>query len=146
MNQTKYLESNMLIAQTQSLPRLIQEKVIISTKDEELAKQCVSDLLREIRDFSKSAGQKYVDNDLLVWIPYGNILGEVLRSERGTDNRTNKRLMTLIKIIAISKSKLRHKLLYVQEEYVIANLDDLSRSTIHNPEHKRYSSLQIEVF
>ena len=128
MNQTKYLESNMLIAQTQSLPRLIQEKVIISTKDEELAKQCVSDLLREIRDFSKSAGQKYVDNDLLVWIPYGNILGEVLRSERGTDNRTNKRLMTLIKIIAISKSKLRHKLLYVQEEYVIANLDDLAEA------------------
>ena len=83
---------------------------------------------REIRDFSKSAGQKYVDNDLLVWIPYGNILGEVLRSERGTDNRTNKRLMTLIKIIAISKSKLRHKLLYVQEEYVIADLDDLAEA------------------
>ena len=128
MNQTKYLESNILIAQTQSLPRLIQEKVIISTRDEELAKQCVSDLLREIRDFSKSAGQEYIDNDLRVWIPYGNILGEVLRSERGTDNRTNKRLMTLIKIIAISKSKLRHKLLYVQEEYVIANLDDLAEA------------------
>ena len=63
MNQTKYLESNMLIAQTQSLPRLVQEKVIISTKDEELAKQCVSDLLREIRDFSKSVDQRYDDND-----------------------------------------------------------------------------------
>ena len=36
--------------------------------------------------------------------------------------------MTLIKIIAISKSKLRHKLLYVQEEYVIANLDDLAEA------------------
>jgi DNA polymerase elongation subunit (family B) len=128
MNQAKYLESNILIAQTQSLPRLIQEKVIISTRDEELSKQCISDLLREIRNFSRSAGRQYTDNDLRVWIPYGNILGEVLRSERGTDNRTNKRLMTLIKIIAISKSKLRHKLLYVQEEYVIANLDDLAEA------------------
>jgi DNA polymerase elongation subunit (family B) len=128
MNQAKYLESNMLIAQTQSLPRLIQEKIIISTRDEELSKQCVSDLLREIRNFSRSAGRQYTDNDLRVWIPYGNILGEVLRSERGTDNRTNKRLMTLIKIIAISRSKLRHKLLYVQEELIIANLEDLAEA------------------
>ena len=57
MNQTKYLESNMLIAQTQSLPRLVQEKVIISARDEELAKQYVLHLLREIQDFSRSVDQ-----------------------------------------------------------------------------------------
>ena len=51
MNQTKYLESNMLIAQTQSLPRLVQEKIIISASDEELAKQYVLYLLREIAGF-----------------------------------------------------------------------------------------------
>ncbi|MGA9843470.1 MAG: sugar phosphate isomerase/epimerase family protein [Nitrososphaeraceae archaeon] len=128
MNQTKYLESNMLIAQTQSLPRLVQENIIISASDEELARQYMLHLLREIQDFSRSVDQGSDDNEVPIWIPYGNILGEVLRSEKGTDNRVTKRLFAFIKIIAISKAKLRQKLIYAQDEYVIASLEDLTEA------------------
>ena len=59
---------------------------------------------------------------------YGTILGEVQRSEKGTDNRATKRLFAFIKIIAISKAKLQQKLIYDQEEYVIASLEDLTEA------------------
>ena len=39
-----------------------------------------------------------------------------------------KRLFAFIKIIAISKAKLRQKLIYAQEEYVIASLGDLAEA------------------
>lgn len=71
MNQSKYLESNMLIAQTQSLPRLVQEKIIISAIDEELAKRYVLHLLREIQGFSRNGNQGSDDNKVRIWIPYG---------------------------------------------------------------------------
>jgi hypothetical protein len=87
-------------------------------------------LLREIEDFSKNVDQRSDNNDkkVSVQISYGNILGEVLRSEKGTDNRATKRLFAFIKIIAISKAKLRQKLIYGQDEYVIANLQDLAEA------------------
>jgi hypothetical protein len=136
MNKTKYFESNMLIAQTQSLPHSIQEKIIVSTKDEEIAKLSICYLIEKIAHFFNksnkiSSPQQQGDGEAQqpVWIPYGDILGEVLKSEKGTDNRIVKRLFAFIKMISLAKAELRQKLIYNQkDEHVVTSLEDLAEA------------------
>jgi hypothetical protein len=143
MNQTKYLESNMLIAQTQSLPRSIQQKIIVSSAEKNLAKECVLGLIAKVEMFFKNNKEtsqqkqqiiiikELPDKDAApVWIPYGEILGEVLRAEVGTDNRLAKRLFAFIKMVAMSKAEYRHRLILgnSEEQMVIASIEDLDEA------------------
>ena len=61
-----------------------------------------------------------------VWIPYGQILGEVLPAEKGTDMRTQQRLFYLLNVIPLAKLDSRQKLFDGNQELVIANLEDLA--------------------
>jgi hypothetical protein len=60
-----------------------------------------------------------------VFIPYGGILGAILKGDKGTDNRINKRVFSFLRMIALSRAHLRFKLHYGQEKLVIADLEDL---------------------
>jgi hypothetical protein len=115
----KYQESNLLIAQRKGLPGLLQEQMIISSEEIRLAKLCIQFLKRQIEQLSK-------ENKNPVWIPYTNILGKTLPAEKGTDNRTTKRIFSLLNIIPLTKAHLRDKLHYGPETQVIATLEDLN--------------------
>ena len=123
----------------------MQENIIISASDEELARQYMLHLLREIQDFSRSVDQGSDDNEVPIWIPYGNILGEVLRSEKGTDNRVTKRLFAFIKIIAISKGEITAEIDLCSRRICNCKSRRSHRGTVYNTEHKWYPSLQIKI-
>ena len=90
----KYEESNSLTAQRKSLPSFIQQQIIISDSEIELAKQCLLYLIQQLRD-----------NHNQVWIPYGEILGEALKAEKGTDSRGNKENILLPQCYTLSKGR-----------------------------------------
>jgi hypothetical protein len=121
MNPIKYQESNILIAQRKGLPTLVQQRIIISDEDVELAKKCVVYLKHEINKLSSAS--KAGHNP--VWIPFNQVLAEVLPAEKGTDTRTTKRIFSLLQIIPLAKAHLRHKLILGPETLVIAALEDL---------------------
>jgi hypothetical protein len=111
----KYEESNQLIAQTRGLPSIIQDQLIVSDSERETAKQCVLYLKQQL-SLSKNE----------VWIPYGGILGEALKAEKGTDVRNTKRIFSLLNTIPLVKSDNRPKLSLKGEISVVSILDDLS--------------------
>jgi predicted transcriptional regulator len=119
----KYQESNFLTAQKMSLPYEIQQQVIVSDKEIELAKQCVLYLKQEIKKLSSSNSDTKKKNP--VWIPYGTLLGEILRADKGSDMRIEQRIFSLLSIIPLAKMHLRYKLIYGSEKLVIASLEDL---------------------
>jgi len=65
MGSQKYLEGNILTAQKMGLPRLVQQSLIISDREIELAKKCVMYLVQKMRDFTDGNGT----NSDPVWIP-----------------------------------------------------------------------------
>jgi hypothetical protein len=133
MNSTKYYESNILISQRKGLPSLVQQRIVISDEEIQLAKSCILLLKEEIKKFMTSSSTITLsmkksgnnNNNNPVWIPYGQILAEILPSEKGTDTRTTKRIFSLLQIIPLAKAHLRHKLIFGPETLVIASLDDL---------------------
>jgi hypothetical protein len=72
----KYLEGNILIAQRMGLPKLMQESLIVSNSDVELAKKCVFYLIQQMNKFATST-----TNPSPVWIPFGEILAQILPSD-----------------------------------------------------------------
>jgi hypothetical protein len=122
MNKVKYAESNMLIAQRKSLPGIVQQRLIISDEEVELAKGCFDYVKQNIQEMSKPG---ISGKSGPVWIPYGLILGEVLPADKGTDTRATKRLFSFLNIIPLTKAQLRPKLAYNSDRMVIATLDDL---------------------
>ncbi|HSF51871.1 MAG TPA: hypothetical protein VLA74_14010 [Nitrososphaeraceae archaeon] len=137
MSIEKYQESNLLTAQTMSLPDDIQQKVIVSDGEIELAKKCVLFLKQQILKFSRGEKEyqeqknNHLDLDSRkksnpVWVPYGQILGEVLPAEKGSDMRIQQRLFSLLNIIPLAKIDSRKRLFDGNQEMVIANLEDLA--------------------
>ena len=136
MSLEKYQESNLLTAQTMSLPYDIQQKIIVSNEEIEFAKKCVLYIKHQILQLSRSDEHQEQQNNHLnvdsrkksnpVWIPYGQILGEVLPAEKGTDMRTQQRLFYLLNVIPLAKLDSRQKLFDGNQELVIANLEDLA--------------------
>lgn len=118
----KYQESNKLISQLKGLPGQIQQKIIVSDEQIELAKKCLTCIKRQIQELSK------IKNP--VWIPFCNILAEALPSERGTDTRSAKRIFSLLGIIPLTKAHLRPTLIFDRETLVTATLEDLNE-TLH---------------
>jgi len=136
MSIEKYQESNLLTAQTMSLPYDIQQKTIVSNEDIEIAKKCVLYIKHQILKLSRSDDHQEQQYNHLnvdfrkksnpVWIPYGQVLGEVLPAEKCTDMRTQQRLFYLLNVIPLAKLDSRHKLFDGNQELVIANLEDLA--------------------
>ena len=122
MIREKYEESNSLTAQRKSLPSFIQQQIIISDSDIELAKKCVLYLIQQLRN-----------NHNQVWIPYGEILGEALKAEKGTDSRAAKRIFSFLNVIPLSKGRPKAKA--SDKDMVnmtIATLEDLNEALINN--------------
>lgn len=126
MNNQKYFEANMLIAQKKGLPNLLKQHVLVSDKDLDTEKQCVEFLKIQIKSFYAANHASYDKNTNSVWIPYGGILSEALPSSKGSDNRVTERIFSFLNVIALAKGHLRPKLEYGPEILVIATLDDLA--------------------
>jgi hypothetical protein len=127
MNKQKYFESNVLIAQKKGLPNIVQQKLIISDEDTELARECFLYLREEIQQ--RSAGG-ITGKSSTVWIPFGQLLAEILPSNKGSDSRNTNRIFALLNIIPLTKAHLRPRLVYGLELLVVATLEDL-REVLH---------------
>lgn len=127
MNKQKYFESNLLIAQRKGLPNVVQQKLIISDEEKELAKECFLYLKDQIQQ--RSAGG-ITGKGSAVWIPYGQLLAEVLPSNKGSDSRNTNRIFALLNIIPLTKAHLKPRLVYGSELLVVATLEDL-REVLH---------------
>jgi hypothetical protein len=123
MEKEKYSEGNKLTAQKMGLPSLLQQDLIISNDRVDLTKKCVSYLLQQIRQCCRSDDDGRRNNP--VWIPYANILGQVLPADKGSDNRTTNRIFSFLSIIALARAHLRCRLEYGSESLAIADVDDL---------------------
>jgi hypothetical protein len=118
----KYHQSNFLISQRKSLPRSVQDKIIVSNREITLAQECI--------EFIKS---QTIDRNLSTWIPYGQILGNILPSEKGIDVRAFRRMISLLNTIPLFDADLRPKMIFqetkdsqtVKETCVVATLSDL---------------------
>ena len=116
MNAAKYRESNLLIAQRKGLPSLVQQRVIVSDEEVRLARLCVLKLKRQIQTLlSMSAKPGYNNSTNPVWIPYIEILAEMLPAEKGTDTRATKRIFSFLQIIPLAKAHLGRKLVLSSE-------------------------------
>jgi hypothetical protein len=126
MGPTKYLEGNMLTAQIMGLPSLAQQTLIVSDKEVEIAKKCLIHLIQQMKKFAINE-----TNLAPVWIPYSQILANILPAEKGSDNRITKRLFSFLRIVALSRSHLRGRLQYGSENLVIADLKEDLHEVLH---------------
>lgn len=120
MKSEKYKESNLLIAKKKGLPTLVQEHIIVSKKDQELAKKCVRYLKQELLKIKENQA-----NSNPVWIPFGQILVSALEANKGADVRVVKRIFSLLNVVPLTRSHLRPKLVYGKETLVVCALEDL---------------------
>jgi hypothetical protein len=127
INQDKVHDGNILLAQRKFLPNAMQEQLIISGKERELAKKAVSYLKRWMHNLFESNGMDYEHRNA-VWVPYYKILANALKSDRGRDNRVNDRIFSLLTMIPLTKVTHRPNLVYGKERLVIGELADLSEA------------------
>ena len=123
MTQQKYSDGNMLVAQKMGLPSLLQQDLIISNSRIALAKKCVSYILQQIR-------QRCSDGTKSVWIPYTEILGQILPAQKGSDNRITKRMFSFLVIITLARAHLRGRLEYGDENLAIADIGNDLREVL----------------
>jgi hypothetical protein len=103
MNPAKDMESNLLIAQRKGLPSLIQQRVIVSDEEVQLARLCVLRLKQQIQTLLSTSTKPSYNSNNPVWIPYTQILAEVLPAEKGTDTRATKRIFSLLQISRLQR-------------------------------------------
>ena len=70
MIQKKYRESNLLIAQKKGLPNILQQDLVVSNEDIELAKLCIIYIKNQIKELCKCGNNA-------VWIPHGANLHDI---------------------------------------------------------------------
>jgi hypothetical protein len=115
MIQEKYVQGNQIISQRYGLPRSVQETLIVSDMDKEIARLCVKQLLKILKE-GKEKNQH-------VWMPYYQYLAESLPAEKGTDNRVANRIFALLSIITQCNAHLRYKLQDGDEILPIADIE-----------------------
>lgn len=123
MVRPKYQAGNRLIAQKKGLPHGVKQQVIISDLARELGKKCFLYLKHQIQQLTSTT-------DSPVWIPYGERIAEILPADRGQDNRAANRFFTILNMVTLTKAHLRNRLIFDNEELVIATLQDL-RETLY---------------
>jgi hypothetical protein len=133
MSTKKYREANILTAQLIGLPTAIQESRIVSRREVELARKCVLYLRESItQSVTLHINCSEDTNDIKyanpVWIPYAEILGKTLPADKGTEMRINKRLLLLLRIIALVKSNHRYQVIFANQTLTIAAIEDLTES------------------
>ena len=132
MSRIKYREANILNAQLLGLPTAIQESVIRSRKDIELAKKCVLYLKLSVTKAATINASSDKDRDFRynnpVWIPYAEILGNTLPADKGTEMRINRRLLLLLRIITLTKADLRYQVIFANQTLTIAAIEDLTEA------------------
>ncbi len=133
MSSQKYRQANILNAMSIGLPTSLQELLIISKKEAELAKKCVLYLKHSINETvtandSNSSSLIKLNYDNRTWIPYTEILGNTLPDDKGTEMRTNRRLLLLIRIISLAKGDLRFQVILHNQTLTIANVEDLTEA------------------
>ena len=89
-------------------------------------KQQIQKLLSISTSVTKSSSNSSNNNNP-VWIPYAEILSEVLPADKGTDTRYTKRIFSFLQIIPLAKAHLRAKLIFGRETLVIAAIEDLGQ-------------------
>jgi hypothetical protein len=133
MSPKKYREATLLNAQSIGLPTAMQELLILSRREMELARKCVL-YLREFINQSATVHTNYSENtndikyDNPVWIPFAEILGKTLPAEKGTEMRINRRLLLLVRIIALAKADLRYQVIFDNQTQTIASVEDLTEA------------------
>ena len=131
MSPRKYREANVLNAQLLGIPSAIQESLIRSKREMDLAKKCVQYLKGQIELATvplSSVSEKEFRYNNPVWIPYAHILGQTLPANKGTEMRINKRLLSLLKIIALVKANLRFQVSFANQILTIASVEDLTEA------------------
>jgi len=129
MSPRKYREATILNAQLLGIPSAIQESLLRSKREEELAKECVQYLKGQIESATarlSSKSEKEFTCNNPVWIPYAEILGHTLPANKGTEMRINKRLSSILKIIALVKAYLRFQVNLAV--LTIASVEDLTEA------------------
>jgi hypothetical protein len=133
MSSEKYRQANILNARSIGLPSSVQELLIISKQQVELAKKCVQYLKSSINEavtanVANSSSLVKIEYTNPSWIPYTEILGNTLPDEKGSEMRTNRRLLLLIRIISLAKSDLRFQVILDNQTLTIANVEDLTEA------------------
>jgi hypothetical protein len=133
MSTKKYRAANILNARQLGLPTAIQEILIRSEKEVELARKCILYLKDSITEDanlepSSSENNREFHYNNPVWIPYTEILGNTLPADKGTEMRINRRLMLLLRIISLAKSDLRYQVIFNNQTLTVADVVDLSES------------------
>jgi hypothetical protein len=125
MSPAKYLESNILTFQKSGLPNFVQQKIVVSDFEIDLAKKCIQYLKHQIK---VACPTKYIANEFRplnpIWIPYQQYLAESLPSNKGPNMRTASHICSLLDIIALAKSRF-----YVDfgiEKQIVARPEDLA--------------------
>ena len=107
MSYDKYLESNILTFQKSGLPDFVQQKVIVSDFEVDLARKCIKYLKQQIKTLCPI---RYIENEFKpqnpVWIPYHQYLAESLPSTKGPSMRSAIYIGSLLDIVALARSEL----------------------------------------
>ena len=107
ISKEKYEEVNVLTFQKLGLPDFVQDKNILSKKEEEIARKCILLLKKRIKRLcilpDEFVERRYSPKNP-VWIPYQDYLGKSLPASRGTDMRSAKYVGSLLSVITIAKS------------------------------------------
>jgi hypothetical protein len=134
MTPMKYRESTILSAQQIGLPTAMQEASIRSRKEMDIARKCLVYLKNSIARAATEERKEGISENYEiaynnpVWIPYYAILGTTLPAEKGTEMRTNRRLLSLIRIIALTKANQRYQLVFDNQILTVAAPEDLTEA------------------
>jgi len=133
MSPKKYREANILNAQMIGLPIAIQESLILSRRESQLARKCILYLRETITqsvtlytNYSEDTNNIKYNNP--VWVPYAEILGNTLPADKGTEMRINRRLLLLVRIIALANADLRYQVIFDNQILTIAAVEDLTEA------------------
>ena len=135
MSPKKYRGSTILSAQQNGLPTAIQELLIRSKREVDLARKCMLYLKNSITEattLKREEGNSSESHDFIyknpVWIPYQEILGATLPAERGTDMRINRHIHLLLRVIALAKTNQRYQVIFDNQTLTIAAPEDLTEA------------------
>ena len=108
MSKQKYTEANILTFEKLGLPDFVQDQIIVSKKEMEIARKCILLLRKRIKRLCSLPdnfdGLNHKHNNS-VWIPYFEYLAKSLPATRGIDMRSAKHIGSLLAVIAIAKSR-----------------------------------------
>jgi hypothetical protein len=107
MSKQKYAVANVLTFEKLGLPDFVQDQIIVSNKEIEMAQKCILLLRERIRRLCRLPHNfeefNYKPTNP-VWIPYYEYLAKSLPATRGIDMRNAKHVGSLLAVIAIAKS------------------------------------------